>query len=78
VIDLREERVTVHLEDRRVGDGLREWGGEIQTSDALLWDALSASDVRLRIGDRDAEILFVNHTAVGGVAQVRGTGPAPF
>jgi hypothetical protein len=46
VIDLREEPVTVHLEDRRVGDDRREWGGEIKTSDDLLWEALAGADRR--------------------------------
>jgi hypothetical protein len=78
VIDLREEPVTVRLEDRRVADELREWGGEIRSCDALLWAAQAAKDVRLRVGDREAEIFIVNHAAMSGNAHVRGTGPAPF
>jgi hypothetical protein len=78
VIDLTEEPVTVRLEDRRVGDGLREWGGEILSTGASLWAALASREVRLRVGDREAEIIIANHAVMSGAVQVRGAGPAPF
>jgi hypothetical protein len=78
VVDLREEPVTVHLEDRRVEGELREWGGQIQSSDGLLWEAMSGADVRLRIADQEAPIIFVRQSVFSGSAQVRGSGPAPF
>jgi hypothetical protein len=78
VIDLREAPVTVHLEDRRTVDDQREWGGQIQSSDDLLWDALGSGDVRLRIRDQEASINVVSHAVISGSAQIRGSGPAPF
>ena len=78
VIDLHEEPVIVHLEDKGTDDGEREWGGEIRVSDDLLWNVMSRGDVRLRVRDHEGPIIVVSNTPTSGSAKVRGSGPASF
>lgn len=78
-VENREAAVTAHLRTRRAEHGGEEWSGQLRGStDGLLWDAMRAPDVRLRIHGREGAAVIESPSAPSGWAKVRGIGPVPF